>query len=1028
MLSEKTDPHYLTALRQMLIDRFDLDELRDLCFALGIDYALFPQWTAGMARELIVHLVRRDSISVLLEKIPILRPDINIQAYIDSYLNAEKIIKSMGNDSDPNRISLAWQQSMGNSPSSRPIIAGQTCLVPLETRDNDGSVLRALSLPNGSTLWELEFPDVAINGLTQARNETVLVSLSHFGSYDGEGMLLAVNTRGEIIWRFTPGAQLVSTAAVVDIGELDIISSDQVVENKDLVDASALVAVTLDHQWLVIIDFDTGDQLMEVALTSEASLYSPVFIHDRIVIPCMAPTILAVDVYGEVKWRYDFQTLSGIQVNQSPCAVGKLIVMSLSNGAVYCFHYADGSVAWELEEGSQAAVTAPVTDGTRVYVGSDQGIHAYLLANGRKVWFTPYSQIDILPVIWNESIVVITEECVLLALDRHTGKTIWKEQLENGLQHTPALADGDENGPYAFLLDRRGNAVALTIPASPLIHEVAARWKRAARAWEYQGQLKRAALAWIRSADYLKDNGHAISECAPAWQSAARLFSNLGDQERATNCQSEYARCLELPLISLEVEHKGLVVNHWSLLNFAVRNEGYGLARQLVVQIQAEQFEGKVAMTQALANLPPGRSRNRRIDVKPLTAGSSVPLHIEVSFLDESGSFHSQEEIIYLSVANNTSNRKPSSLPVLTPVIGQVGDSSLQRSAVEIEIRIDSGDSAYAVEVSLDDGHVFSGGKLPKAIAIWRPSGDPTEDGKELFHQLVSDPIIRDAWNTAQDAAVIQSLPRRIRLRIGLEVPELHALPWELLHDGTATLSANTTTPFSRYIPVPKPWGQPLMTRPIKVLGIISNPLDLQDRYQLARVDVDLEKYILATAFKGISQEMVRLEFMPSPVSIENLSDVLRHGYHIVHFIGHGRFVGHSRHAEIILEDGQGYGQLVADQTLARVFSHADVQPNLVFLSACQSASHSSRDTFVGVGPRLVQAGVPAVIGMQDRVSITTARKITQTFYHRLTEHGFVDQALNEARASLLLVDPSAVKIPILFMRLTSGRLWDLSL
>ena len=90
MLNENTDPQYLTAVRQILIDRFDLDELRDLCFALGIDYAVYPQWLAGMARELVVHLVSNKMLSKLLETIPQLRPDINVSTFISSYIEATK--------------------------------------------------------------------------------------------------------------------------------------------------------------------------------------------------------------------------------------------------------------------------------------------------------------------------------------------------------------------------------------------------------------------------------------------------------------------------------------------------------------------------------------------------------------------------------------------------------------------------------------------------------------------------------------------------------------------------------------------------------------------------------------------------------------------------------------------------------------------------------------------------------------------------------------------------------------------------
>ncbi|TFG72104.1 MAG: CHAT domain-containing protein, partial [Anaerolineales bacterium] len=465
--------------------------------------------------------------------------------------------------------------------------------------------------------------------------------------------------------------------------------------------------------------------------------------------------------------------------------------------------------------------------------------------------------------------------------------------------------------------------------------------------------------------------------------------------------------------------------------NFSVTNEGFGLARHLVIQTQARQFEGQVSMTQALAHLPPGRSRNRRLDVKPLESGPAVPFTVEVSYIDDTDTFHSRDETICLTVGQSETNRTPGSMHILTQPGLSGSERSLQRSAIEVELRI-SRDSeaytAYAVEVTLDDGHVFSGGKLSKSLLSWQPSGNPAEDGRYLFNQLVSAPIVRDAWRIAQGEAISQSLPRRIRLRIGSDVPELHNLPWELLHDGAVMLSANSNTPFSRYLPVPQPWGQPLITRPIRVLGVISNPKDLHDRYQLGKLDVDLEKYILATAFKGMEQGSVRLEFMPAPVTPDNLSNVLRNGYQIIHFVGHGRFVGHSKSAELFMEDQKGYSLPVADQTLAQIFSHADIRPHLVFLSVCQSASHSSRDAFVGMAPKLVQAGVPAVIGMQDRVRVATARKITQIFYRRLTDHGYVDQALNEARAALIVSDPSAVQTPVLFMRLQSGRLWDLTL
>ena len=1029
MLNPNTNPQILTAVRQLLIDRFDLDELRDLCFAIGIDYADFPQWRAGMARELIVHLVRSDGMQTLLEKIPIIRPDINISSYLTLYGETKGKIKPDVRKSNPDQVDLAWTKDLGSPPSIAPVVIGQVCLVPLEKKGVNGAVLRALTISQGNTLWELCFDDVVITGLTPAQDNLVLISLSQMATFDGEAMLLAVDVRGQEKWRYIPGAQQISSAAVAEISTLDLTVFDRLSEDTVLREATGLVAVTVDQQWLELVDLDTGDQLLEVNLSSQASAHAPAFAQDRIIVPCLAPTVLSVNLEGEIGWRFDAKTLSGVQINQSPYVVGGLIIVTMTNSTVYGIHSRDGSVAWERTPGPRdIKVTAPTSDGSHVFVGAGDGIHSLHLVDGREVWFSATSQIQTIPTIWNDITVVITDKKIIRAFDRHDGKIRWEDQLEQAVDFAPVIVDGDENGPYAFFVDCLGNAFSITIPASPVMHEAAARWQRAATIWEHQGRPRRAAMAWIRHAKFLIENGHPSSTIASAWQSAERLFLLIGDQERATNCRIEYARCLAMPLISLEVDHKGLATNTWSLLNFTITNQGYGLARHLVVQTHAPQLAGQVAITQALSHLPPGRSRNRRLNVKPLSAGSSVPFRVEISYLDEADTFHSHEETIHLSVAQNEANRKPASLPILSQPISQSGMQVVQRSAVEIEIRFAAGQDAFNVEISLDDGHVFTGGKLAKSILTWRPSGSPIEDGRYLFGQLISDPIVREAWHTAQGEAASQSIPRRIRLRIGDDVSELHILPWELMTDGENILSTNAKTPFSRYIPVPKPWGQPLVSRPIRILGIISNPDDLQERYHLSRLDVDLEKYILATAFKGLEQGKVRLDFMASPITPENLGNALRRGYQMVHFVGHGRFVGRSTRAELFLEDQNGHSLPVADEILSQIFSHADVQPHLIFLSACQSASHSSRDTFVGIGPKLVQAGVPAVIGMQDRVSIATARKITQIFYRRLTDHGYVDQALNEARASLIRVDPAAVQTPILFMRLKSGRLWDLSL
>jgi hypothetical protein len=76
------------------------------------------------------------------------------------------------------------------------------------------------------------------------------------------------------------------------------------------------------------------------------------------------------------------------------------------------------------------------------------------------------------------------------------------------------------------------------------------------------------------------------------------------------------------------------------------------------------------------------------------------------------------------------------------------------------------------------------------------------------------------------------------------------------------------------------------------------------------------------------------------------------------------------------------------------------------------------------MAPKLVSVGVPAVVAMQDRVTVKSALTFSATFYRRLLEHGEVDLAVNEARGTLLTAGRPDAAAPVLFMRLKSGQLW----
>ena len=136
----------------------------------------------------------------------------------------------------------------------------------------------------------------------------------------------------------------------------------------------------------------------------------------------------------------------------------------------------------------------------------------------------------------------------------------------------------------------------------------------------------------------------------------------------------------------------------------------------------------------------------------------------------------------------------------------------------DLEIRIfQRQDQGYPVEMTLGGQQEFPRGYLSPDVVPWSPGGDPAADGQKLFETLFQDGTLRSAWAEARGRAA----QRRVRFRIDTQAAELHALPWELLQEGAATISAQADTPFSRYLPIALPWSGAVEERPIKVLVAI---------------------------------------------------------------------------------------------------------------------------------------------------------------------------------------------------------------
>ncbi len=260
-------------------------------------------------------------------------------------------------------------------------------------------------------------------------------------------------------------------------------------------------------------------------------------------------------------------------------------------------------------------------------------------------------------------------------------------------------------------------------------------------------------------------------------------------------------------------------------------------------------------------------------------------------------------------------------------------------------------------------------------------------------------------------------------------------------------LAISGLTPFSRYTTLPEAEPEPLNESVIRLLFVVSAPKDLE-AYHLAVIDVEAGVRRLlgeladvwrsgrcqATLLPGRTELSPELradlkaagcEVVRGNATLDNIAGHLT-DRHAFHFLGHGQY--RDGQGWLMLEGEDGTLLPVADTELAARLGDTPVR--LVFLAACESAKSGGSPaaagvtSFQGLAARLVQQGIPAVVAMQEQLEIDAAYKLTGEFYRRLfLEHGSVDRALNEARASLYDPQKLVWGTPVLFMRLKTGQL-----
>ena len=639
-------------------------------------------------------------------------------------------------------VNAFWTAELKQTVSQPPIVVGDLLIVATQPSGAMAmhGVITAVSLADGTTAWQKSLEYSLVSGLVAYRwqdQEVIIVTGSSSDFMNGQGNLFALNTSGDEVWRWQT--------------DEEHFSAPQLMGNK--------VVVAVGGKALALIDLDGGDD-HRFSLGAQAAMAAPLVVDGMVFVPCRSANLLALGLDGQLQWHFSFAGDKQDWLDKTPVMAEERVIATSSRGSIYVLDRATGQTVWHELLGEGRDTSPPATDGEHIFVGFRQGIAALAVGNGRILWtFDTPRPVSARPLVLRDHVLITSEDHKLYVLDKHDGTEQWQQELPRRIEMPPLLTES-----AVLVADRGGNVVAVQRPsglvdkpaAEPVVDPAILRQTRrqaaenfeheddflaAAELWHELGELERAAVqyeagdAWLqaaqiwrqldrygRRAEALKHHAQIISQSdtpdekkAEAWAEATRIFAEMGEKEERDAGRQEIARYRRLPILTVEIQPEPMIINAWAKVEYKIKNVGFGTARYMTVQLKDDRFEGQMSITQNMVTLAAGRISSGRLDVRPRHQGSSVPMQLNIEYMDKSG-LQQEEKIFYLPVSGEVA--QVVTRPLDTSTFGSTGSREalarlpapegvnlfeLRNKLVQSFSREELSDVLFELELSEDD-------------------------------------------------------------------------------------------------------------------------------------------------------------------------------------------------------------------------------------------------------------------------------------------------------------------------------------
>jgi CHAT domain len=330
--------------------------------------------------------------------------------------------------------------------------------------------------------------------------------------------------------------------------------------------------------------------------------------------------------------------------------------------------------------------------------------------------------------------------------------------------------------------------------------------------------------------------------------------------------------------------------------------------------------------------------------------------------------------------------------------------------------------------------------------------------GQELFHSLFpKGSTVAQLFQRTIGRSEENHEPLILQIAIDAGSARLFTYPWELLNDGRDYLIHNHVS-ISRYISFDSPPSALKLREQLNVLLICSKATD--ESNQLYAIPHDERKAIRRAFRKAERAGNIRVSQLRT-ASVKALRRFFRActsqtSPDIIHFDGHGAFarrcsnrsdtdtpcntVNWQRQGRkcircgsslpppeglFLFESSSGDPEYVSARALADLVNPPgapDCLPGLVVLSSCQSGVTGGCTTaFNGAAQSLIRVGVPAVVAMQQVVTVEAASSFAEGFYWSLVRRNPLHLAMQEGRRAIG-IDTDQWYRPVLYRRWTGNE------